>query len=131
MILPTTLSIAAAAALINMWLGMRIGRLRHQTHISVGDGGNELMIRRMRAQANFHENTPIALILIGLIEAAGKGGVWLAPVAALFMLGRVMHGVGMDGGKFEQAGRGLGILSSMLVILGLAVVAVLISLGKF
>ena len=26
------------------------------------------------------------------------GGAWLAPVAAVYMLGRVAHGVGMDGG---------------------------------
>ena len=129
MILPTTLTMAAAAALINLWLGMRVGKLRHALNINIGDGGNELVMRRMRAQLNFIEQTPVFLVLVAAIEFAGKGGVWLAPVAGLFMLGRIAHGIGMDG-RFS-AGRMIGTLSAMLGNLGLAVVAVLIALGYF
>jgi uncharacterized membrane protein YecN with MAPEG domain len=129
MLLSTTLCMAAAAAIINIWLGLRIGKIRHAEKISIGDGGNDMLIRRMRAQANFIENVPLALILIGAIELAGKGGAWLAPVAAVFMLGRVAHGIGMDG-KF-MAGRGIGTMVSLLVVAGLSVIAVMIALGKF
>lgn len=127
-ILQTTLCLAAAAAVINLWLSMRIGQLRHAMKIDIGDGGNEAMIRRMRAQANFIENTPLFLVLVGLIEAAGKGGVWLAPVGALFMLGRVAHGIGMDG-KHGWA-RMVGALTATLISPALAVVAVLVALGR-
>ncbi|HEY0958532.1 MAG TPA: MAPEG family protein [Novosphingobium sp.] len=127
MLLPTTLSMAAAAAILNLWLSIRIGRVRQSEKVSIGDGGSEPLIRRMRAQANFIENTPLTLILVGAIELAGKGGMWLAPVAGLFMLGRVVHAIGMDGGF--KAGRGLGTLTSMLAQLGLAIVAVLASLN--
>lgn len=127
MLLPTTLSLAAAAAIINFWISTRIGKVRHAQHISIGDGGNELLIRRMRAHANFIENAPLVLILIAVIELAGKGGVWLAPVGALFMLGRVAHAFGMDGqGKLRM----FGTLTGFLTQIGLAVVAVLIALGK-
>lgn len=129
MILQTTLCLAAAAAVINFWLGNRIGRLRYRHKISVGTGGNELLERRMRAQLNFVENVPLILILIGLVEVAGKGGVWLAPVGAVVMLGRVLHGLGMDGGSLAW-GRTVGTLTAFLAQLGLAVVAVLIALGK-
>ena len=129
MLLQITLSLAAAAAIINFWLGNRIGRLRHQHKISVGAGGNELLERRMRAQLNFAENVPLVLILFGLIEAAQKGGAWLAPVGAAFMLGRVLHGLGMDGGSL-QWGRMVGTLATFLTEIGLAVVAVLIALGR-
>ncbi len=128
MILPVTLCMAAAAAIINIWLGLRIGRVRISEKIEIGDGGNEALIRRMRAQANFIENTPLALILVGVIEAAGRGGRWLAIVAALFIIGRVAHGIGMDGNF--NAGRPVGVLTAMLASLGLAVVAVLIALGR-
>lgn len=129
MILQTTLCLAAAAAVINFWLGLRIGQLRGALKISVGDGGNEQLLRRMRAQANFIENVPLLLILIGLAEAAGKAGAWLAPVGAVVMLGRVLHGLGMDGGSLAW-GRMVGTLTTMLAQIGLAVVAVLIALGK-
>lgn len=129
MLLQITLSLAAAAGIINFWLGTRIGRLRHQHKVSVGTGGNEMIERRMRAQLNFAENVPLILILIGLIELSGKAGAWLAPVGAAFMLGRVLHGLGMDGGKLEW-GRTVGTLTTVLSEIGLAAVAVLIALGR-
>lgn len=129
MLLQTTLCLAAAAAIINFWLGNRVGQLRHRLKISVGDGGHEALVRRMRAQLNFAENVPIALILIGLIEASGKGGAWLAPAGAAFMLGRVLHGLGMDGGRLSW-GRMVGTLTTFLAHIALATVAVLIALGR-
>ena len=128
MILPVTLCLAAAAALVNIWLGSRTGKLRGVHKISVGDGGNEQLLRRMRAQSNFIEQTPLALALVAAVELAGKGGQWLAPAAGVFILGRIAHGIGMDGNF--NAGRGIGMLTSMLFQLALAVVAVLTVLGK-
>lgn len=127
MLLPTTLSLAAAAALINFWLALRCGQVRAKAGVSIGNGGNDLLERRMRAQLNFVENTPWVLFLIALIELAGKGGQWLALVGGLYMLGRVAHGLGMDGTGLEK-GRMLGTMTTMLTQLGLAIVAVLILL---
>lgn len=128
MIMPTTLSMAAAAALINIWLAMRCGKVRGAESISIGTGGSELMERRMRAQLNFVENTPWVLALVALLELAGKGGQWLAVVAAVYMLGRIAHALGMDPNGFAK-GRVIGTLTTMLAQLGLAVVAVLVLLG--
>lgn len=128
MILPTTLAMAAAAALINIWLAMRCGRVRGKESISIGTGGSDLMERRMRAQLNFVENTPWVLALVALLELAGKGGQWLAIVAAVYMLGRIAHALGMDPDGFAK-GRMIGTLITMLTQLGLAVVAALILLG--
>ena len=128
MILPTTLCFAAAAALVNFWLGMRCGKVRAAEKVSFGDGGNEMLIRRMRAQANFIEQTPLTVILVGLVEMSGRGGQWLAPAAAIFILGRIAHGIGMDGNF--KAGRPIGMLTAMLLQLVLIVVGVLTVLGK-
>jgi uncharacterized membrane protein YecN with MAPEG domain len=127
MLLPTTLCLTAAALLINFWLGVRIGKLRHALGVSIGDGGQEPLVRRMRAQANFIENVPLTLILIAAVELADKGGAWLAPAGAVFMLGRIAHGIGMDGNF--KAGRPIGMLTGMLLQLALIVVAVLASVG--
>lgn len=126
-ILPITLSAVAAAAVINIWLSIRIGELRHRLNIMLGDGGNELMQRRMRAHSNFNENAPIVLILLGAIEFARLGNPWLAYVAAIFTIGRVLHGFGMDGGRME-VGRGIGTIVTLLTQLGLAIWAVSIVL---
>lgn len=126
--LGVTLSTAAAAAILNIWLMLRIGAVRSAEKISVGDEDNENLIRRMRAQANFVENAPFVLILIGAIELSGRGEPWLAWVAGLFIIGRVAHAFGMDGGSLG-VGRMIGTLVSMLTLLGLAVVAALIAAG--
>lgn len=130
-LLPTTLSMTAAAVLINFWLGMRIGKLRHAYKVSAGDGGNEHLMRRMRAQANFIEQTPLTLILIGAIEFTGRGGLWLPWVAAAFMAGRVAHAFGMESDTSFRAGRPIGMLTSLLPQLGLAAFAVGLAVGKF
>ena len=130
MILPVTLTSAAAAAIINIWLSMRIGRLRMAHQISIGDDAGGPLTARMRAQLNFVENTAFVLVLIAAIEIAGKGYPWLQWVAMAYMLGRVAHGVGMDGGALGK-GRSVGTAITMLTQLGLAVVAVLIALGRF
>ena len=128
MLLPTTLCLAAAAAIINLWLAIRCGQVRTKEKINIGTGGSDLMERRMRAQLNFVENTPWVLILIGGLELAGKGASWLAIVGGIYMLGRVAHGLGMDGTGFK-AGRGIGTVTSMLTQLGLAIAAVLAATG--
>ncbi len=125
-ILQVTLTAAAAAALLNLWLSIRIGAVRQATGISVGDGGNQALQRRMRAQLNFVENTTFVLVLIGAIELSGKGSWWLVYVAAAYFIGRIAHAFGMDGGN-AQVGRMLGTLVTMLVQLGLAVIAALIA----
>ncbi len=128
MLLPTTLSLAAAAAIINVWLSIRCGQVRSKAGVSIGTGGNELLERRMRAQLNFAENTPWVLFLIAGIELAGRGGQWLAIVGGLFMLGRVAHGLGMDGTALAK-GRMVGTTITVLTQIGLAVAAVLVVLG--
>ena len=130
MILQTTLTLAAAAAVINIWLSIRVGRVRMAEKIIHGDGGNELLLHRMRAQANFVENVPLVLILVAAIEMTGKGGQWLAIVGAVFMLSRVAHALGMDSPGPTKP-RTIGALITMLTLLGLAIIAVLIALGLF
>ena len=125
-LLPVTLAAAAAAAILNIWLMIRIGQVRNAEKVFVGDEDNENVIRRMRAQANFVESAPFVLILLAVIELSGKGDAWLAYVAGLFILGRVAHAFGMDGGSLGK-GRMIGTIISMLTLLGLAVVAALIA----
>lgn len=128
MVLTTTLSLGAAALLINFWLGMRCGQIRSKEKISVGDGGNELLMRRMRAQSNFVEQVPLILIVFGALEAMGKAPLWLAVLGGLFMLGRVAHAIGMDGNF--KAGRPIGMFTGIVLSLALVVLAVGVSLGK-
>ncbi len=122
--LELTLIIAAAAALVNIWLAIRIGRVRTSEKISVGDGGSEMLTRRMRAQANFVEYTPFFLILLALVELAWGANLWLWAAAILYIVGRIAHGFGMDG---NSRLRSFGTITTLLCLLGLAIYAVVIA----
>jgi uncharacterized membrane protein YecN with MAPEG domain len=118
MILPISLTIAAAAALLHVWLASRVSQLRRQHRISVGDDGNPALLRRMRAHANFGESTPLFLILLALIEHAAGSQLWLWGAAILFILARILHAFGMDrqgANRLRAAGMGLSVL--VLVVL--------------
>lgn len=125
-VLPVTLAAVAAAAVLNIWLSLRINAARNAAGVFLGDGGSEPLQRRMRAQSNYIEYTPIMLALIAAIELAGKGSGWLAYVAALYFIGRVAHGFGMDGGKLVR-GRFVGTIITLLTQLGLGIVAALVA----
>ena len=117
---PVTLVTASAAVFVNMWLGWRIGQFRHKFQVSVGDGGHEPLLRRMRAQANFIESAPFFLILLGGLELSSASRLALAVIAAVFILSRIAHGIGMDGGE-RQVWRRVGIQLTGLTCLVLAI----------
>ena len=128
LVLPVSLTSAAMFGLLALWLAVRTGRARLKAWVGHGDGGDALLARRMRAQLNFVETAPFVLALIVLIDLAGRGDGWLVWVALAFVVGRVLHGIGMDAdkaGRPRQIGTGV----TLLTLLGLSIVAVLTGLG--
>ena len=122
-VVPVTLATAAACTLLNIWLGSRIAKLRVEFKVSVGDGGHEPLLRRMRAQANFIENAPFVLILLGGLEISGANRVGLALIAAIFVFVRISHAIGMDGAELRRW-RAIGMIGSSLTTLALVIWAV-------
>lgn len=124
-VLPISLTMTGAATLVNIWLGLRAGRVRAAQKIMIGDGGNEAMVRRMRAQANFVEYTPFFLILLALVELATGSATWLWAVGAAYILVRIAHAFGMDS-RTSMRPRMIGIIGTITILLGLAVYALVI-----
>jgi len=91
---PITMLTAAAAVFVNLWLGSRIVASRRQHQVKIGDGGNEAVLRRMRAQANFIEHAPFFLILLGGLELSGGNRLALGVIAAAFILLTIGIGIG-------------------------------------
>jgi len=125
LVLPITLSIAGAAALLNVWIASRIGKVRIARKVSIGDGGHEPLAARMRAHSNFTEYTPIFLILLALVEMARGSPLWLWALAILFILARIAHVFGMDRPAPNPLRMG-GIAVTMASLLALALYAIII-----
>jgi hypothetical protein len=96
MLLPVTLTIAAVAAVVALWLSLRISRIRITDKVMMGDGDNPLMTARMRAHANFVENAPFLVILMALVEMAGGSPTVLWVIGALFVAARIAHPLGLE-----------------------------------
>ncbi|WOE74710.1 MAPEG family protein [Alterisphingorhabdus coralli] len=126
--IPITLTMAASAGLITFWLAAWTDIVRIREKVNVGDGGNDNLLRRMRAQANFIEYTPFVLFLIAALELAGHGSTLLWSLGGIYMAGRVAHGIGMSGGKVE-IGRVVGTIVTFLVLLALTVYAGAVVMG--
>ncbi len=59
---------------------------------SLGDGGNIPLLRKIRAQANLVEYTPLFIVMIGLAEYQWDSSLVVGAIAFVFMLGRLAHG---------------------------------------
>ncbi len=118
----------ALAALINLWLSFRCGAARGKTKILHGDGGDSVLQRHMRAHSNFVEYTPIALLLILVLELNEQQGWLLGLTALLFLLGRVLHAFGMQADKPSMP-RMVGMLTTLLPYAIWIVWAVLVAFG--
>lgn len=87
--------LAAVAALALVGLSAAVSQRRSNVGIDVGHGDDDALFRRIRAQGNFIEYVPLALIVIGLGEYGGVAAGWLWGLAALLVVGRACHAAGM------------------------------------
>lgn len=125
MLLPMTLTIAAACAAINIWLALRVSQRRIKGKLMIGDGGAGPLQAAVRAHANFVEYAPFVLILLAGIELAGGSPTWLWAAGAVFVVARVAHGLGMDRAAPNPLRAG-GIVGTWVVLAGLAVWALVL-----
>jgi uncharacterized membrane protein YecN with MAPEG domain len=101
---------AALLAPVYLWLSLRVIGLRRRLKVGIGTGGQPAIERAMRAQANFAEYAPFALILLALAEAGGAPAAIIHVLGATLLAGRVAHGWGITREKedfrFRVAGMG-------------------------
>ena len=86
-----TIWFAAIFGLLHVVFTMRVGGYRFKSGISLGDGGDDVLLKRIRAHGNFVENVPIGLILIFLNEISGLASTYVMALAVIFLLARVLH----------------------------------------
>lgn len=86
-----TLFFAACCALMQCVLTVLVIRRRLKAGVYFLDGGDDPLLRRIRAHGNFSETAPMALLLMALLEFSGLGRVWLIVFGVALLLGRVIH----------------------------------------
>lgn len=89
--IPVTAFFIGVFALIQIPLTVMVGFRRAQTGIQFFDGGDQTLLRRMRAHANYTETVPIVLLAMAAAElgALPHWALWAGGCSLL--VGRIMH----------------------------------------
>lgn len=72
-------------------LTLNVIRNRYRHRVSLGDGGEAALTRVIRAHGNFSEYTPFIMLMIAVLEFAGRGFFVLHALCLSFLIGRLAH----------------------------------------
>ncbi|MCJ2068996.1 MAPEG family protein [Methylobacterium sp. J-030] len=129
MIFPaTTAFFAGLLALVYLGLSGWVIGARVSENVLFGDGGDGAVLKRIRSHANFIEYVPLALILIGLLEAGGGSHGLVQGMLVALLVARILHPIGMfaaPNSPRQFACRGGGILLTLAVV-GVSAIALLL-----
>jgi uncharacterized membrane protein YecN with MAPEG domain len=86
----------AIFALMLIALSLRVANTRRLVQVALGDGGKRVLQRSIRAQGNFTEYVPMALLLLLFVEWQGSSR-WLVHALCLVLLAaRSLHAYGVS-----------------------------------
>ena len=105
-------------ALLFVLLAARVIRYRRANLISLGDGDDKILLRRVRAHANCAEYAPIGLLLLACAESLSGHPFLLHVVGSMLLVGRVLHAYGVSGPKMNLRLRTAGMVLTFLAIVG-------------
>ena len=117
-----TTAIQAAAfwiglnAILLIILSGNVGRMRVKTKVNLGHGENDDMLKAMRAQGNYIEYAPAAMLGLVLLAILGAAPTFIHILGAVFLFARIAHFLGLGLGAWP-AGRTVGTVLTMLTLL--------------
>ncbi|MEM7709030.1 MAG: MAPEG family protein [Pseudomonadota bacterium] len=115
--LPVTALYAGVLALVLIFLAFSTGAARTKAGVSVGDGGDTALLVAIRRHGNAVEWVPMALILLGLIEANGAPAGLLHGLGGALVLARIAHPLGLHHQPMSHPLRLAGAGTTTLVML--------------
>ncbi|HRD75372.1 MAG TPA: MAPEG family protein [Hyphomicrobiaceae bacterium] len=118
--MPITAFYASILAALFVILALRVIAVRRSARVALGDGGDRLLLRRIRVHANFAEYAPMGLVLIGLAESVKTSSVILHFIGATLVLGRLLHAYGVSQSTEPLPVRVSGMMATFAALLGAA-----------
>ena len=115
---------AGLCGLLFIWLSWKVIVERQRSKVGLGDGGDPDLQRAIRVHANFIEYTPLALVLLALVDVM-SGHDWLVHAFGIaLVVSRLLHAQGLGSTAGYSRGRYFGTLGTWLVIVGLSLLLV-------
>ena len=127
---PATSALCAAIlGLLGAALTINVIVNRVRTKVDTGDGGISALAQAIRAQGNFVEQAPLALIVIGFAEAAGARAAVVWALAGLLVASRLASAVALNRSLGQSPLRQFGGGTSVLVLAAASLALLLALLG--
>jgi len=106
------------AGLLAIWFVLLSYRVVQQRGhgVSLGDGGDQVLLHRIRAHGNFAEYVPIILIMLGMLELGGAKPWLLHALGATLLAARLLHGVALSFTASWKFGRFYGTLLTFILL---------------
>ncbi len=95
MSLPITSLLTGVFVIMMVILALQVSLCRQKLRVSLGDGNDEALRRKIRAHGNFAEYVPLALIGLALIESAGGSVQFVSKLAVALLTSRIIHAIGI------------------------------------
>ncbi|WP_159972991.1 MAPEG family protein [Pseudomonas sp. 8Z] len=94
---------------------------------SLGDGGDPVMLRRIRGHGNFAEYVPLAIVLMGFLELSGSPHWQLHTLGLVLLAGRILHGYALSFTNNNPFARSVGIITTNLVLF----ISAMLCIGRY
>jgi uncharacterized membrane protein YecN with MAPEG domain len=110
---------AGLLALLFFVLSLRVVKLRGHG-ASLGDGGNPILLRRIRAHGNFAEYVPFILLMMGMLELSHFSVYLLHALGITLVIARLLHGYALSFSERFKFGRfwGTALTFTLLFVCG-------------
>lgn len=108
------------AAILAIWfvvLSLRVIQRRRTAKVSLGDGGDVLLQRAIRGQANFAEYVPLALLLLVVIELSRFSIYLVHALGIALTIARLLHGYAMGFRSEFRFGRFWGAMMTFAILI--------------
>jgi len=106
---------AAILGLLAALLTVNVIVNRVRAKVDVGDGGVASLAQAIRAHGNFAEHTPLALLLIGLVEAFAYRSPVVNGLGTVLLAARLLSAWGLNSTLKQSFGRQAGATLTILV----------------
>lgn len=112
---------AALFGVFYVLLAGNVIRFRISEKVAYGDADNRELMKAIRTHANFAEYVPLTLLLLWFVESMTFSTTFVFWLGVIFLLGRVLHVLGMSYPKSLMICRQIGMVLTLSVILAASV----------
>jgi uncharacterized protein len=109
---------AGVLAILFFVLSLRVVAVR--SRVSLGDGGDPTVLRRMRGHANFAEYVPLILLMMAMLELSHFSIYFLHGAGVTLVIARLLHGYALSFTEKFKFGRfwGTALTFGLLLVCG-------------